>query len=114
MSQLFVVCFVACLFAFIAINVVRRQVDQWVMRRLFGPVADQPPALTKQEMDRILAKMPRMPHLLVTCRCGHQQSVSCGVPPVAVLEPSGWRWDEKIDGWACPQCTDAPVASEVA
>jgi hypothetical protein len=118
-ADLFLTCFLACLFAFVVFGVLAYQIGGYLVKRAVEK--NLPEILSKMlhgagdpEAREALAELARsappslaVPYPAMKCQCGREQSVP-DVPVVPFLEEIGWRWvDADVVGgalWKCPLC----------
>lgn len=129
-SDLFLTCFVACLFAFITFGLIAWQVSRYLARRA---ISKHLPDILRQtihsgtgvphgesakaqaafaELLRNAASAPPggMAHLATVvcgCGCGREQEVPLELPLQPYLETLGWDFQDRYNGWACPVCVKA-------
>lgn len=123
-ADLFLTCFLACMFAFVVFGVLAFQIGGFLLKRAATKYlpeilatairgADAMPPAELDELMKISGLDPRgknldgtvIPHLpVVKCKCGREQSVPPELPLAPFLEKIGWRWKEQNDGWSCPVC----------
>lgn len=118
-ADLFLTCFLACMFAFVVFGVLAYQIGGFLLKRAatkhlpeilttaIRGAAPMPPA----ELDELMklsgldSSGTVIPHLpVIKCKCGREQSVPLELPLAPFLEKIGWRCEVQYDGWACPVC----------
>jgi len=123
--NLFLTCFLACLFAFVVVVVLSIQVIGFLFRRWFfknlpeilsqamhtmhtrvgaGHPADE--AAIRELLDNAAVTPPGVtPHLsVVTCACGIVQDVPFAAPLPPFLLSVGWHFEPRLEGWICSAC----------
>jgi len=120
--NLFLTCFLACLFAFVVVVVLSIQVIGFLVKRWFyknlpeilsqamhGGTGAQHP-VDNEALRELIANAAQMPpgvtpHLsAVTCQCGYKVTVPLAEELPPFLQDLGWKCEERFNGWGCPAC----------
>lgn len=121
-AELFLTCFLACLFAFVVLVVLALQIVGFFIRRwitknlpeILSSALHSGTGVTHPADEAMLREILKnsqgkpdgvVPHLsVVTCGCGFHQTVPLALPLPPFLTELGWQYDERFEGWGCPTC----------
>ncbi len=104
MSELFVVCFLACTFSVVVCGVVAYQVVPLLMRRAITKRVAGGLELGAKGANGFTPSVGEW-NKYVWCGCGHREDVPLGQPLDMVLLHRGWQPIQR--GWRCPSCSHA-------